>query len=537
MNQCRNIPKQHDNIVFLYYNKIEVIKMNLTFDFLLPKLAEYEIEVFQNSQTSLLYNEVRFLEEEEMSLKKNILYLGNTSMIGKDAGTFKGFGLILIKDSDFNPLELEAEVLLLPKETNLSKLFNNVLDVFHSKRKLVDSSAALLNSLIEGKGLNYIVEVGSEILGNPVLLVDATSKLLASSSSSSLDDNFWNELIAIGYGKDKTNNPYVQKGFVDKIRQMPDPIMFDPGSLHDLKRIVGKIEINNKIVGFIGVLENDQKLKEEDINIVRLLCDVIASEMQKSKLYENFTGVTHEFLLIDLLDERINNSTLDKKRSDDLFPVANKNLFVVSVNIPENNSNSHYIGYIRWSLESLLPSCKSVYYNEHIVLIINVKHKEQWHKIESSLIDILRKNKLDGGLSLMFHDILDIKKHYIQAKSASNIGKYFKKTKTLFDYDDLYVHDLLMNLKESKNVKDFCHPSIFKIQDYDKSNGTDYYKTLYQYLLCAGNITKTADIMFLHRNTVVHRITKLEEITSMSLNDGNNRFKLLLSYRILQLTF
>lgn len=43
--------------------------------------------------------------------------------------------------------------------------------------------------------------------------------------------------------------------------------------------------------------------------------------------------------------------------------------------------------------------------------------------MKSSLIDILRNNKLDGGLSLMFHDLLDIKNHYNQAESALKLGK------------------------------------------------------------------------------------------------------------------
>lgn len=237
------------------------MKMNLTFDILLPKLAEYSIEIYRSKESSLLFNDLSFLDEDNMDFKNSILYLGKTSMLSKNTNKLEGLGLILIKDSDFDPSLIDAEIAILPNETNMFKLSNDILAIFRSKRKLVDSSAALLNSLIEGKGLGYIVQVGSEILGNPVLLVDATSKLLASSTSSTLDDNFWNELTAFGYGKDKTNSSYIQKGFVKQILNSPHPLMFDPDSPHSLKRIVGKIEISNKTVGYIGVLENNQKLK------------------------------------------------------------------------------------------------------------------------------------------------------------------------------------------------------------------------------------------------------------------------------------
>ena len=79
---------------------------------------------------------------------------------------------------------------------------------------------------------------------------------------------------------------------------------------------------------------------------------------------------------------------------------------------------------------------------------------------------------------------------------------------------------------------EFCHPAIDRIIEYDKSNGTDYYNTLYQYLINGGNITLTARKLFTHRNTIAHRMNRITKITGMDLNDGNNRFKLFLTYKI-----
>ncbi|WP_202710422.1 PucR family transcriptional regulator [Sporosalibacterium faouarense] len=509
--------------------------MDLKFDIFLSELKDYKIKVYRNTQSNLSYKEVRFLYDREMKLEDNILYLGKTTMLPIKMDTFKNIGLILINDCDFFPSQIHGDIALFPCNTDMFKLFNDVLNIFYSKQKLLDSSASLLNSLIKGKGLNYIVQVGSEILGNPVFLVDASSKLLASSAITDIDDMFWKDLASFGYGNDENLEPYVHEGFVDKIHQNTLPILIEPRFPHNLKRIVGKIELNDKTIGYIGVLENNQKFKEEDITITGLLCDVVASEMQKSKLYDNLTGVKHEFLLIDLLDGRIRNETVVKERSKALFPSDDKNLFVVAVNLPKKNINAHFLGYLRWSFESTLPYCKSVYYNEYVILVINTKNQKQWQGIKTKLIDILKKNNLNAGLSLMFHDITNIMKYYMQAESASKLGRLLKIENFLFDYDNLYIYDILTNLKEGMKVNDFCHPSILKIQNYDSSCGTDYYNTLYKYLVCGGNMTLTANQLFVHRNTIVHRINKIQEITGLDLSDGNNRFKLLLSYRIMEL--
>lgn len=509
--------------------------MELKFNILVSKLAGYKMEVCRNTEQDLSYKEIRFLYDSEINLEKNILYIGRATMILNKINTIRDIGLILIKDCNLDLSKIQADIALFPSETNIFKLFDDVLYIFSSNRKLVDSSAALLNSLIKGKGLNYIVQVASEILGNPVFLVDASSKLLASSANTVIDDIFWTDLEALGYGNDIHLAPYVHEGFVEQILQSPLPVLIDPGFPHNLKRIVGKIKLNDKTIGYIGVLENNRKLIEEDITITGLLCDVVASELQKNKIYDNLTGVKHEFLLVDLLDERIRNESIIKERSAALFPTISRNLFVVAVNIPESNINSRLLGYLRWSFESALPSCKSVYYNDHVILVINTKDTEHWEKIKTSLIDILSKNKLSAGLSLMFHNIIDIRKYYIQAENASRLGKLLKKENVLFDYDDLYVYDMLVNLNGDMKAHDFCHPSLLKIQNYDKSNGTDYYNTLYEYILCGGNMTMTANRLFTHRNTIVHRINKIQDIICIDLSDGNNRFKLLLSYRIMEL--
>lgn len=45
------------------------MKMNLTFDMLLPKLAEYSIEIYRSKESSLLFNDLSFLGEDIMDLK------------------------------------------------------------------------------------------------------------------------------------------------------------------------------------------------------------------------------------------------------------------------------------------------------------------------------------------------------------------------------------------------------------------------------------------------------------------------------------
>lgn len=82
------------------------------------------------------------------------------------------------------------------------------MDKRKGREYLVQSAGELLLRLIDGKGLAYIVQIGSEILGNPLILVDTSSRLLASSATVGIEDIFWRELHTIGYSQQKNLNTY-----------------------------------------------------------------------------------------------------------------------------------------------------------------------------------------------------------------------------------------------------------------------------------------------------------------------------------------
>ena len=55
------------------------------------------------------------------------------------------------------------------------------------------------------------------------------------------------------------------------------------------------------------------------------------------------------------------------------------------------------------------------------------------------------------------------------------------------------------------------------------------------YLLTERSISSTAKIMHMHRNSVIYRLNKIQEILGLDLNDPDVRLRLLISFKILEL--
>ena len=73
------------------------------------------------------------------------------------------------------------------------------------------------------------------------------------------------------------------------------------------------------------------------------------------------------------------------------------------------------------------------------------------------------------------------------------------------------------------------------MEQYDQEQHANYVETLYVYIKMAGNITAVSDAMHTHRNTIVHRINRIQELFSCRLHGGEELVKLYLGILILQM--
>ena len=64
---------------------------------------------------------------------------------------------------------------------------------------VLQNSADFLNALTSDRGLNYIINISSEVLQNPIILIDSCFKVLAHSDIKYITEPFWIRNINLGY--------------------------------------------------------------------------------------------------------------------------------------------------------------------------------------------------------------------------------------------------------------------------------------------------------------------------------------------------
>jgi len=151
-----------------------------------------------------------------------------------------------------------------------------------------------------------------------------------------------------------------------------------------------------------------------------------------------------------------------------------------------------------------------------------------------TLSDYLQRNRLHAGLSDSFVSLIELQYYYECARLAYETGLLMNPGETVYVFEDYHIFIYLTHSQSSLKSSTYCHKALKIIQDYDEENGTELYQTLNLYLINMGNIKKSSETLCIHRNTMRSRMEKIIDLTNLDLEDGNEMFSLLFSYKLLE---
>jgi PucR family transcriptional regulator, purine catabolism regulatory protein len=85
---------------------------------------------------------------------------------------------------------------------------------------------------------------------------------------------------------------------------------------------------------------------------------------------------------------------------------------------------------------------------------------------------------------------------------------------------------VLHALRESPELRTFYEQTLGPLVEYDRRTGQNLLETLEAYFACHGNLSQTAQRLQLHRNSLLYRIGRIQEIGGVALEDPEARLSL-----------
>ncbi|WP_057915017.1 PucR family transcriptional regulator [Peribacillus muralis] len=172
------------------------------------------------------------------------------------------------------------------------------------------------------------------------------------------------------------------------------------------------------------------------------------------------------------------------------------------------------------------------------------RSSEDWKSRVTSAVDRMMKMDLGsrnrmGQLSIGFGKhvqcLSEIYKSYETAGETLLLQDRVPEESRSIFYQDLHMHRMISLLNKHGNLEETVHEYLGPVIEYDRQHNGELMPTLKTYLACNGSKQETSKLLFIVRQTLYHRLEKLEKLLGSDFMRSDKRLGL--EFMILALDF
>ncbi|MCB8987334.1 MAG: helix-turn-helix domain-containing protein [Ardenticatenaceae bacterium] len=391
----------------------------------------------------------------------------------------------------------------------------------------------------EEQGLQAMTDVMSKLTGKIVVVQDKRLEVRAISSPRTTDIDE-SELIEVLMQRDELPAVLRNRKAAAKARQSYWQQLLP---VKNLARLVSPIISGDRARGYLSVVGPADQLDMLDSLTVEHGAAACALEMAKAKAVseakKSLRGDFLEGLLAGTLPQKEIDRLAGRLDHDTTQPHA---VMTFAWNGPESPSLRRLETTINWLLRNHpRPALVHIYGDQHACVFQSLKSVEDMdsaHELARRLLEQIDAEypatHLIGGISGPALTLADWPQVYHEALQAMQMGQRLKMNQVV-EFDSLGIYRLLGRLENIPAVVEFTDQVIGPLVHYDDQHRSTLVQTLDAYFNHHGNISQTAEALFIHRNTLLYRLDRIQELTNHNLNQANMRLALQLALKLWQL--
>lgn len=139
---------------------------------------------------------------------------------------------------------------------------------------------------------------------------------------------------------------------------------------------------------------------------------------------------------------------------------------------------------------------------------------------------------ISAGIGRREPDPAQLPRSYREAQQALSMGRRLFGPGRTTTFGELGIYRLLFHLHGRTELEQFYQETVGRLVEHDRRTEGDLVKTLEAFFAHHGNVSKTAEALYLHRNTLIYRLDRIGEITGLDLSDPETRLCLQVGLKI-----
>ncbi|MBP3199515.1 MAG: helix-turn-helix domain-containing protein [Butyrivibrio sp.] len=274
---------------------------------------------------------------------------------------------------------------------------------------------------------------------------------------------------------------------------------------------------------------------------IELLTSIIKEKINSTaldtpKMYNDFWN--------DILNCKISTQAQVIQRLKE-FPYTLKKHIACIIVRPEHKQSASQVTKITKALKDFFKNT-NLFFTEEEWIILYSQDKDTSDELDidyRELSSILEKYGLNAGFSYVCQLPELLRTLFLTADAALELGTgmsitpYISRIYTYHQYNLYYIIHLCAQAYSASHKTDnliyLTHPDITRLYYYDEKNGNNLLMVMFEYLLSGQNTNIAAKALYMHRNTVINKLNKIEEVLGHKLDYEKDHYLFLVSCMIM----
>lgn len=160
-----------------------------------------------------------------------------------------------------------------------------------------------------------------------------------------------------------------------------------------------------------------------------------------------------------------------------------------------------------------------------LVVYFSCENKEKRKNFMKGICELLREynqvsnSNIMAGYSSLHSSIEQIPIAYEEARKTLRYTLKNGFGRICCAYEDMGILRFLLADRDKEDILQYCESVLADIKEIDGRDKTEYMSTLWMYLKMNNNLVQTSQKLYIHRNTLLNRINKIQQVTGRDLSN------------------
>ena len=440
----------------------------------------------------------------------------------------------------------EQEIVIFPDFVDIEILLKDCMHIM-SEYERFSQYKQVLDMAVYGKhDFNSVLKAFSGFYDNPVCFCDPGGSVLF---YANLRDNLEEYDQSIRYWTSLGYVPYdysLENGNVagdSRVATSPVPVIIDTGYASKARRMAYRTcRIEDHYNNYFCVVEAHHPYLPFDRDALIYTADLVTDNFSAAQSL-NQVETPRNHVLRSLINRKIQDEAdmQDRMKRCHITDSAWYQLFVIGFRDNRNGEHdpNHLtpLVYLRNNLRNADPLLLQIIDDrQQLVILAQASEKTAFQSRLDKISSHLKKlPELYLSISRPYQKIMNTPDKYKEAYLAWETGGNFFPDQFCYSFEELGIPVLLSLTNKQTDVSSLLTKGVFPLYQTDKEKGSEYFRTLLEYLSCNLNILECAKKLHIHRNTAIYRLSKAKQAVDVDFDCFDDIVKLYLSMRYVEL--